>query len=75
MAAMAETAAKLLIGKSFESPVEALDFVFPEIHEFGKVLAGNQNLTKTFTLNSLVSLDLALWTLFFQRTNFPPLTI
>ncbi len=69
MAAMAETAAKLLIGKSFESPVEALDFVFPEIHEFGRVLTRNQNLTKTFTLNALVSLDLALWVLFFHENK------
>jgi hypothetical protein len=69
MAAMAEKAAKLLIGKSFNSPVEALDFVFPEIHEFGKVLTGNQKLTKTFTLNSLVSLDLTLWLLFFHENR------
>ena len=69
MAALAEKAVKLLIGKSFESPVEALDFVFPEIHEFGRVLTGNQNLTKTFTLNVLVSLDLALWVLFFHENK------
>ena len=34
-----------------------------------RVLTGNQNLTKTFTLNSLVSLDLALWTLFFRENQ------
>ena len=70
MTAMAERAVKLLVGRSFRNPLEALDAVFPEIHEFGRVLSGNQNLTKTFTLNSLVSLDLALWTLFFRENQF-----
>lgn len=69
MTAMAERAVRLLAGRSFRNPIEALDAVFPEIHEFGKVLTGNQNLTKTFTLNSLVSLDLALWTLFFRENQ------
>ncbi|HSR10057.1 MAG TPA: enolase C-terminal domain-like protein [Thermodesulfobacteriota bacterium] len=69
MAAMAEKALKLLAGKSFASPVEVLEFVFPEVHEFGKYVTGNERLTKTFTLNSLVSLDLALWTLVFHENH------
>jgi L-alanine-DL-glutamate epimerase-like enolase superfamily enzyme len=69
MAAMAERAVKLLVGRSFRDPIEALDAVFPEIHEFGKVLSGNKNLAKTFTLNSLGSLDFALWALFFHENQ------
>ena len=41
MTAMAERAVKLLVGRSFRNPIEALDAVFPEIHEFGRVLSGN----------------------------------
>ena len=70
MTAMAERAVKLLAGRSFPNPIEALEAVFPEIHDFGKVLTGNPNLTPTFTLNSLVSLDFALWTLFFLENRF-----
>jgi L-alanine-DL-glutamate epimerase-like enolase superfamily enzyme len=69
MAAMAERAAKLVSGRSFSDPIEALEAVFPEIHAFGKAITGNRRLTKTFTLNSLVSLDFALWTLFSRENH------
>ncbi|MBM4333603.1 MAG: L-alanine-DL-glutamate epimerase [Deltaproteobacteria bacterium] len=64
MAAMAERAARSARGKSFSTPLEIMEILIPEIHEYGKTITGNPKLTKTFTLNSLVSLDLALWNLY-----------
>ena len=69
MAAMAERAVKLLVGRSFRNPHRSPGSRFPGDSRVRKVLTGNQNLTKTFTLNSLVSLDLAFWALFFHENR------
>ncbi|MCP4405576.1 MAG: L-alanine-DL-glutamate epimerase [bacterium] len=63
MAAMAERAVELLKGKDFRTPFEAIDSIFSDVHSFGKTITGNDKLSETFTLNALVSLDLALWKL------------
>jgi len=65
MAAMAEKGAKLAVGRPFRNPIELLETILPQVHDFGVQLTGNRNLKKTFTLNSLVALDLALWKLLF----------
>lgn len=64
MAAMAERAAEMLKGEIFSTPFEAIDSIFPVLHNFGKAITENDSLSETFTLNSLVSLDLALWKLY-----------
>ncbi len=64
MAAMAERGARLLRGRSFRDPLEALQAVLPEVHALGQELTGRRELRPTFTLNSLVCLDLALWKLY-----------
>jgi hypothetical protein len=69
MAAMAEQAIKLLKSKAFLTPIEAIEFIFDDLHTFGKNITGNKNLSKTFTLNSLVSLDLTLWKLYAHENN------
>jgi L-alanine-DL-glutamate epimerase-like enolase superfamily enzyme len=69
MAAMAERAARSARGKSFSTPLEIMETLIPEIHEYGKTITGNPKLTKTFTLNSFVSLDLALWVLYARETG------
>jgi L-alanine-DL-glutamate epimerase-like enolase superfamily enzyme len=63
MAAMAEKGAQLTVGRPFQNPIELLETIIPQVHDFGIQLTGNRNLKKTFTLNSLVALDLALWKL------------
>lgn len=64
MAAMAEHAVQLARNCTFRDPIDALQSIFPELHKFGCRITGHSNLNKTFTLNTLVSLDLALWKLY-----------
>lgn len=70
MAAMAEKAVQLLVDQSFSTPIEVMEGIIPEVHEYGMKLTGNRNLKKTFTLNTLVSLDLALWKLLALENNY-----
>ncbi|NWF54009.1 MAG: mandelate racemase/muconate lactonizing enzyme family protein [Syntrophaceae bacterium] len=69
MAAMAEKGAQLAVGRSFQNPIELLETILPQVHDFGVQLTGNRNLKKTFTLNSLVALDLALWKLLVREAG------
>lgn len=69
MAAMAEKGAQLAVGRPFQNPIELLETIIPQVHDFGIQLTGNRNLKKTFTLNSLVALDLALWKLMVRETG------
>ncbi|MCD6122642.1 MAG: hypothetical protein J7K04_12465 [Spirochaetales bacterium] len=64
MSAMVEKALTTLCGKEFLSPIDAFNFIFPKLHAFGKKITENYELRETFTLNSLVSIDFALWKLF-----------
>ena len=57
-------ALKLAEGVSFETPMELLDKLLPEVHEHGCRVTGNPDLRLTFTLNSLVALDNAAWQLY-----------
>lgn len=63
MSLLAEKAGKLVEGREFSTPIDMIQSIFPELHQFGKTITGLSNLSKTFTLNGLVSLDLALWKL------------
>jgi L-alanine-DL-glutamate epimerase-like enolase superfamily enzyme len=63
MAALAERAVQLAKGRSFSNPSELIESLIGELHEFGRTITGKRNLRKTFILNSLVSLDMALWKL------------
>lgn len=62
-------AAALVRGRSFSSPLSLLQEIFEEIHEKGCEITGRPNLRKTFTLNALVPLDNALWTLYFRENG------
>ncbi len=64
MASLAERAAQLAQGFSFQNPVEAIQYILPELHRFGCQITGRRDLKRTFTLNSLVAIDLALWKLY-----------
>ncbi|MCQ2390704.1 MAG: L-alanine-DL-glutamate epimerase [Kiritimatiellae bacterium] len=69
MFAMTQHALKLLKGKSFESPVELNDWLWPQVWAYGKKVANNPNLRATFALNALVSVDNALWVLFARENG------
>jgi hypothetical protein len=69
MALMAERAARMSLGKEFLNPIEVIESIFPALHEYGRQMTGNPRLTKTFLLNALVSLDLALWILYAVETG------
>jgi hypothetical protein len=64
MYAMSERALQMIKGESFNDPVQLLDYLLPEVLEFGKKITGNPDLRKTFALNSLVCLDNAAWLLY-----------
>ncbi|HRR96113.1 MAG TPA: L-alanine-DL-glutamate epimerase [Candidatus Ratteibacteria bacterium] len=62
-------ALNLLEGKNIESPVETIEEIFDDVHEYAKKITGKKNLRKTFTLNSLVTVDNALWSLYAKETG------
>jgi hypothetical protein len=73
MYAMSEKAMQLASGRTFTSPVDLLDALFPEVHEYGKKITNNPDLRKTFTLNAMVGVDNAAWLLYANEngiTNF-----
>jgi L-alanine-DL-glutamate epimerase-like enolase superfamily enzyme len=53
-----------LRGKDFNDPVSALDALFPPAFEYARQITGLADLRKTFVLNALVPVDLALWKLY-----------
>ncbi len=69
MYAMSERAIQMLKGYTFTNPLEVLDEILPEIHEYGKKISGNPNMRETFALNSLVCVDNALWNLYVDHNK------
>ena len=57
-------ALKLAEGKSFVTPPELLDQIYPEVYDFAKYVTDAPNLRATFALNALVSVDFAAWVLY-----------
>ncbi|MEO6290104.1 MAG: enolase C-terminal domain-like protein [Ginsengibacter sp.] len=69
MFAMTDRALQIMKGTSFTSPIELLDELLPQVYEYGKKITGNQDLRKTFALNSLVCVDNAAWLLHAAENN------
>ena len=69
MFAMTQHALKLLAGRSFTSPVELNDWLWPQVWEYGKKVTDNPRLRATFALNALVSVDNAAWVLFARENG------
>jgi L-alanine-DL-glutamate epimerase-like enolase superfamily enzyme len=69
MYAMTERALQLVKGKSFQTPLELLDQILPEIYDYGKSITSNPKLRKTFALNALVGVDNAAWLLYAHENN------
>ena len=76
MFAMTEFALKRAQELSFTNPIELLETLVEDVHEYGKKITNNPDLRLTFVLNSLVAVDNAAWMLFAREnhiTNFDDL--
>ncbi len=69
MFAMTEFALKRAKELAFSNPVELLEELVPQVHEYGKKITNNPDLRLTFALNSLVGVDNAAWMLFARENN------
>ncbi|MCC6126594.1 MAG: L-alanine-DL-glutamate epimerase [Pirellulales bacterium] len=69
MYALTERALQIVKGQSFASPVELLDALYTEVHEFGRRITANPDLRKTFALNALVGVDNAAWLLYAKENG------
>jgi L-alanine-DL-glutamate epimerase-like enolase superfamily enzyme len=69
MYAITERAMQMINGQSFNSPVELLDAIYPELYEYGKKITSNPGLRKTFILNALVGVDNAAWLLYAKENG------
>ena len=69
MFALTQRALKLLEGKTFTSPVELCDWLWPQVWDYGKAVAANPRLRATYALNALVAVDNALWVLFARENG------
>jgi len=70
MFAMTQYALSLAKGRSFKTPVELNDWLFPQVWEYGKKVADNPDLRATFALNALVPVDNAAWVLYARENGF-----
>ncbi len=64
MFSVTEYASRMLLGMETGNPIEAQEEILDEVHSFACRITNRKNLRKTFTLNSLVALDNALWGLY-----------
>ena len=69
MFSMTQYALKLLEGRTFASPVELNDWLWPQIWEYGKKVSANPKLRATYALNALVAVDNAVWVLFAKENG------
>ncbi|MGO1595055.1 MAG: enolase C-terminal domain-like protein [Sphingobacterium sp.] len=58
-----------LVGRSFDSPIDAIDELVPWLHQEGKQLTSREDLHVNFVYNALVSVDNALWMLYAQENK------
>lgn len=69
MYAITDYAARLLVGKQFSNPFEALDAILPECLRYGRQVTRREDMRTTFVLNALVPVDMALWQLYERKTG------
>jgi len=62
--AISERGLQMIKGQSFASPIQMVESIKDELWEYGKKIACNPNLRKTFVLNALVGVDNAAWLLY-----------
>ncbi|MBP1990724.1 enolase C-terminal domain-like protein [Paenibacillus eucommiae] len=54
---------------SFDTPIDLLDSILPEVSAFARTKSGIDNLYETFVLNALVPVDQAAWALYSRGKN------
>lgn len=69
MYALTERTLQMIKGQSFNTPVDLLDNILPEVYEFGKKITYNPQLRRTFALNALVGIDNAAWLLYTKENK------
>ena len=62
-------ALKLAEGRTFRTPPELIDQIYPETYDYAKYVTGADNLRATFVLNALVSVDFAAWVLYARENG------
>lgn len=70
MYAMLEYALHKVKGATFQGPIELIESLLPDVHEYGKKITQNKNLRTTFALNALVALDNAAWLVYAKENGF-----
>lgn len=73
MFATTQFALNLIKDIEIENPVKLIEEIFPVVHNYAKKVTLNPNLRETFTLNSLVPLDNAIWILYAKEKNLTDL--
>lgn len=69
MLLITEYALSLLKNNSFSEPIELIDEIFPQVYQYGQKISGIKDMKKTFALNALVPVDMALWKLYAGENN------
>lgn len=69
MYAITIRALQMIEGLSFDTPLEVIDEIFPELFAYAKKVTGNPSLRPTFVLNALVPVDTALWILYARENG------
>ena len=63
-------ALKIIEGMEYDTPIDLLNQVLPEVYKFAKRVTGMDDLKETFVLNALVPVDLAAWMLYYKENSF-----
>ncbi|MFN4227103.1 MAG: L-alanine-DL-glutamate epimerase [Candidatus Ratteibacteria bacterium] len=69
MFAVTQYALKILKGKEIKNPISTFEEIFDNVHQYAKKITGRNDLRETFTLNSLVPVDNALWILYAKENK------
>src|SRR5436190_7186290 len=69
MLSVTDRALQMVNGETFTTPVELIDRILPELHQYACRLTGLPNLRRTFALNALVPVDNAAWLLYAEENG------
>lgn len=69
MYALTNRALQMVSDQTFDSPIQLVDDILDEVHQYGIKITNSPNLRKTFALNSLVSIDHAAWLLYAEQNQ------
>ncbi|MBN2089511.1 mandelate racemase/muconate lactonizing enzyme family protein [candidate division KSB1 bacterium] len=64
-----EKALQMIQDVPFETPIQLVETLFPELYQAAQKITNHKQLRKTFILNALVAVDNALWLLYARRNG------